>query len=162
MAAPRSSFGTLAGYKLLGNHFLSNDRSLCLLKEYAGSKILLLCLGIYAVVVNPLMEELFWRGVVLNYLDRSKIGSKKFAVAWSSSGYAALHYPIFRLVLFSPWAEILTAGHVLYGVLLCWIYRRSGSIVTTAVTHGLLTDTAFIVVCLELFRHHPEFLNKLP
>jgi len=155
------SAGTLIGYELIGKLLFSNEHALALLKQYGGSTEMLVALGAYTVLVNPVFEELFWRGVILNELDKSKAPFKHFGLCWSSCAYAALHYVIFRMLLSQGWAAVLTLIHVFYGALLAVIYRRTGSILTTILAHGLLTDLAFIVVLLDLFRHYPDFFFKL-
>ncbi|MBZ0187169.1 MAG: CPBP family intramembrane metalloprotease, partial [Candidatus Obscuribacterales bacterium] len=129
-----------------------------LLKELGFSKQLFWPLSIYLIVVNPLLEELFWRGVVLNELDDLKLPVKHFGIIWSSLTYALFHYLIFRLVLFPGFAELGIVMLALFGALLAVVYRKTGSIVTTALTHGLLTDLAAIVLILNLFRRYPGVL----
>ncbi len=145
-------------YEFLGNRMLSNDSVLTLLKDVGFSKSIFWPLSIYAIVVNPLVEELFWRGVVLNELDKLKTPFKHFGLVWSSLAYAAFHYTIFRLVLFPGWAEVGTLMLAVYGAFLAVLYRRSGSIVTISMAHGLLTDMAAIVLLLDLFRRYPGVL----
>lgn len=114
-------------------------------------------ISVYAVVVNPLVEELFWRGIVFNELERwKKVPFKHFALVWSSVAYALFHYLIFRLVLFPVYAEIGIVLLAIYGAMLALIYRKTNSILTTAVAHGLLTDTAAIALMLDLARRYPN------
>jgi len=144
--------GAVIGYELLGTMVLSNENVPVLLREQGISRELFVLFAIYACTVNPLLEELFWRGVVLNALDRSGSRFKYFGITWSSLLYALFHYLIFRLVLYPGWAEIgilLLAG---YGALMAMIYRKTGSIVTTALAHGLLTDLACVLLLLDYFR----------
>lgn len=145
-------------YEVMGSTLLSNDGVMDLLKELGFSKQLFWPLSIYLIVVNPLLEELFWRGVVLNELDDLKLPVKHFGIIWSSLTYALFHYLIFRLVLFPGFAELGIVMLALFGALLAVVYRKTGSIVTTALTHGLLTDLAAIVLILNLFRRYPGVL----
>lgn len=143
-------------YELFGQLLLSNEDVIALLKTLGYSKALFIPLSVYAIVVNPLFEEIYWRGVVLNELDRFKTPFRHFGLIWSSLAYAAFHYLIFRMVLFPVYAEIGTLMLAVYGAFLAIIYRRTGSILTTAIAHGLLTDMAAIALILDLFRHHPD------
>ncbi len=149
---------TIVGFELLGKTLLSDEDTLQLMKRVGWYGQIFWPMSIYAVVVNPVLEELFWRGVVLNELDKLQIPIKNFSLIWSSVAYAAFHYSIFRLVLFPVYAEIGTFGLVLYGALMAFIYRKTGSIVTTAAAHGMLTDMAALALMIDLFRRHPNFL----
>ena len=46
-----------------------------------------------------------------------------------------------------------------YGAFLAIVYRKTGSIVTTALAHGLLTDMAALMLALNLSRHYPGALS---
>lgn len=141
-------------YELMGSMLLSDQGAINLLKEQDYSKQLFLPISLYAIVVNPFFEELFWRGVVFNSLEKTAL-PKQFAIIWSSFAYALFHYWIFRLVLYPGWAEFGTFLLAIYGAILALIYRRTGSIITTAIAHGLLTDTACIALIIDLFRKYP-------
>lgn len=145
-------------YELLGPILLSNDAVLALLIRLGYCKEIFWPLSLYAILVNPLVEELYWRGCVLNKLDAMPHPLKHFGIIWSSFAYAFFHYWIFRLVLFPGFAELATFELALYGIFLALVYRRSGSILTTALTHGLFTDLAVIVLLLDLFRRYPGVL----
>lgn len=143
-------------YEFFGPRLLSNDSVLTLLKDLGYSRGVFIGLGVYTIVVNPLLEEIFWRGIVFNQLDKLRNPPfKHFGIICSSIAYAAFHYLIFRMVLFPGWAEVATLLLAIYGGLLAIIYRRSGSILTTAIAHGLLTDTAVIALCVALFMRYP-------
>jgi membrane protease YdiL (CAAX protease family) len=75
-----------------------------------------------------------------------------FAITLSSLLYALFHYLIFRLVLYPGYAELgilLLAG---FGALMAVLYRRTGSILTTAFAHGILTDLACVVLLFDYAR----------
>jgi membrane protease YdiL (CAAX protease family) len=152
------SAGAVLLYEIGGKKLLSDSTAIDLLKQQGFNKQLFWPLSFYAIVVNPLVEEIFWRGVVLNELEKPKALFKNFPVIWSSFAYALFHYLIFRLVMFPIWAELSTVLLALYGAMLATIYRKTGSILTTAIAHGLLTDMAAIVLILDLFRKHPGIL----
>lgn len=149
------SFAVVA-YELVGSKVLSDEQALSLMKRQGWFGNLFWPISIYAVVVNPVLEELFWRGVVLNALDELKMPIKHFGIIWSSIAYALFHYWIFRLIMFPIYAEIGTICLVFYGAFLAIIYRKSGSIITTAIAHGLLTDLTALTLMLDLFRRHPS------
>jgi len=141
----------VAAYELFGTMVLSNEHVPLLLKEQGISRDLFFFFAFYGTVINPLLEELFWRGVVLNVLEAGS-ANKYFGITCSSILYALFHYLIFRLVLYPGWTELgilMLAG---YGALLALIYRKSGSIITAAMAHGLITDLAVVVLLLDYFR----------
>lgn len=145
-------------YEHFGRSLLSDEHVLELLKQQGLSKNLFWPLSIFAIVLNPILEELFWRGVVLNELNKLKRPFEHFGTIWSTITYAAYHYLIFRLVLFPVWAELGIFLLAVFGAILALVYRRTGSILSTAMVHGLLTDMAVIVLVLDLFRRHPAAL----
>lgn len=148
---------TILLYELMGTILLSDAGAIQLLKEQDYTREIFIPLSLYAIVVNPFFEELFWRAVVFNALDRMVL-PKHFALIWSSFAYALFHYWIFRLVLYPGWAEFGTLLLAIYGAILAIIYRKSGSILTTAIAHGLLTDTACIALIVDLARKYPGAL----
>lgn len=152
VAAVLFSIVAVAGYELIGPLLLSNQRVPVILKEQGINRELYIFFGLYATIVNPFLEELFWRGVVLNELDRVGSRFKYFGITWSSLLYALFHYLIFRLVLYPGWAEVGTLMLAGYGALMAIIYRRTGSIVTPALVHGLLTDLACVVLMIDYCR----------
>jgi membrane protease YdiL (CAAX protease family) len=144
--------GAVSVYETIGGVLLSNEHVPSLMKEYGVTRGSYILFALYATIINPLLEELFWRGVVFNELDRRQFKFKYFAITWSSITYALFHYFVFRLILYPGWAEvgiIMLAG---FGAMLALIYRKTGSILTTALAHGLLTDFAFVVIVIDYFR----------
>jgi membrane protease YdiL (CAAX protease family) len=144
---------TVAAYELFGQWVLRDSHVAELLREQGMTPGNLILFGLYATIVNPLVEEIYWRGIVFNALDR--LPYKHFAIIWSSITYALFHYLIFRLVLFPVCAEIGIVMLALYGGILAVIYRRTGSIFTTAIAHGLWTDLACIALLIDFYRRMP-------
>jgi membrane protease YdiL (CAAX protease family) len=148
------SLFTVIGYEINGQILLSHESVLALIRQQGITGGRFIIFAIYATVVNPVLEELYWRGVVLNRLDSMKVPFKHFGIVWSSFSYALFHYLIFRLVLFPGWAEFGTVLLAVYGALLAVLYRKTGSIVMVAIAHGLLTDTACIVLLIYFFQRY--------
>lgn len=147
---------TICSYEVAGRLVLSDHGVSELLQEQGLSRQNLWMFGLYAILVNPLFEEFYWRGVLLNALDDLKLPLKHFGIVWSSFAYALFHYLILRLVLFPVWAEVGALLLAAYGALLAWIYRRTGSILTTALAHGLLTDLACVALLVDFYRRYPS------
>lgn len=155
VAAVIFSLITLLTYELIGKYLLSNDGAMELLKSQGFNKLMFWPLSLYAIFINPIFEEIYWRGVVLNELERHSTRVKHFALIWSSLAYALFHYLIFRMVLFPGWAELGTLMLAVYGAILAILYRKTGSIIFAALAHGLLTDLACIVLILDLLTRYP-------
>jgi uncharacterized protein len=145
---------TLLLYKYVGDFLLDSNNAMAVLKEHGYRKEIFLGLSIYFVSINPFLEELFWRGVVLNELERIKTPFKNFPLLWSSFSSAVFHYPILRLILHPPGAEIGVLGLTVYGAFLGLVYRRTGSLVVATLAHAYLTDLAAIVLITALFHRY--------
>lgn len=156
IAAVLYSTVAIVGFEILSTIYLSHKDVVSLLNRIGWSHNSFWLLSIYGVIVNPILEELFWRGVILNELDRWKLPFKNFGIIWSSLTYALFHLLIFRLVLFPYYAEIGIAMLAIFGAVLAIIYRKTGSIVTTAFAHGILADTAAVMLMINLARHYPN------
>ena len=150
---------TVLSYETLGKLVLSDRETLELMNRLGWSKANLWTLNIYAVCVNPFVEEFFWRGIVFKKFDQlKKPPFPHFAIIVSSLLYALFHYFIFRLVLFPLAAEIGSLMLAVYGGILAVIYKRTGSVIAAGVAHGLLTDLAAVALIMDLIRKFPGVL----
>lgn len=151
VASALFSSGAVMLYHFAGDYLLDSRATLNLLTGLGLCKQNFLLTSIYFIIANSFLEELFWRGVVLNLLDKIQT-SRYLAIAWSSISYGLFHYFIMRLVLYPGWSEIGAILLMLYGAALSIIYRKTRSIIFTAFSHALLTDLAaivLIVVCVN-------------
>lgn len=148
-----ASFSVIAvyAYTFFGDTVLSSQHAMDMLNEFGYTHELVIPLSVYIVVVNPIMEELFWRGVVLEKLDSFKRG-QYFGIVWSSVFYGALHYPILQQIMYPGWAEFGAINIGVFGVILALVYRRTNSIVMPILVHGLITDLAFVAMMFALFK----------
>jgi hypothetical protein len=84
----------------------------------------------YAVVIAPIHEELFFRGI----LFRSVADRYRFAVGAGGSGLA------FGLIHYVPgpvYGSVLLMGVMVFtGIALAWFYERRGNIVASMVAHA--------------------------
>lgn len=102
--------------------------------EGAGQFLLLLFLG---AVLAPLAEELFYRGMIYP-LARYSLGP-----VWGAIG-AGL---IFGLAHWDFWRAIpLAVG----GIILCYLYEKSGSIWATATAHSIWNGIMTLLVYFSL------------
>jgi len=85
---------------------------------------------VYAVVIAPVHEELFFRGI----LFRSLADRHSFAIGAAGSGLAfgLIHY------VPGPWygSVLLMSVMVFTGVALAWFYERRGNIAASMVAHA--------------------------
>lgn len=142
----------VGAYELFGPKVLSNAHVPLLLQELGIHPETYWYFAFYGTVINPLVEEIFWRGMVFNELDKHSKPFKLFGFVWSSCLYALFHFLIFRLVLYPGYAEFGTLMLAGYGASMAMLYRRTGSIVTVAYAHGVLTDLACVAILIDYFR----------
>lgn len=93
----------------------------------------------YAIVIAPMHEELFFRGILFRGVrDRYGLGAGLVA---SGVGFSLIHY------LDGPWqGTVLLMGVMLFnGIALAWFYERRGNVVSNTVAH-----MAFNVIGLTL------------
>lgn len=151
VASALFSFGTLFTYKHFGATVLSDTHVFELMKTLGYNRDIFTPLCIYIVVVNPALEELFWRGFVMNKLDELCPESPHCGLIWSSFAYGAFHYPIMQLVMYPGWAEFGTVALMVYGAGLGVLYRKTNSVIMPALAHALLTDLSAVLLMLALF-----------
>lgn len=84
---------------------------------------------VYAVVVAPLHEEIFFRGVLFRSV-RDRHGLRMGLLA-SGIGFSLIHY------LEGPWQDTLLLMVVMFfnGIALAWFYDRRGTVVAPLVAH---------------------------
>lgn len=131
---------------------LSDTHVFELMKTLGYTREVFTPLCIYIVVVNPVLEELFWRGFVMNKLDELCPDFPHCGLIWSSFAYGAFHYPIMQLVMYPGWAEFGTIMLMIYGAGLGILYRKTKSVIVPAIAHALLTDLSAVLLMLELFK----------
>jgi membrane protease YdiL (CAAX protease family) len=134
------------GYAVIGRRLLDAGSLLQVLTQRGFQARWLLPLGLYFVPVNALLEELFWRGVVLNELRG--LGGKAWTAGtvWTALTFAAWHWLVIRLLLRPGWSEAAVLGILAAGVFFSWLYRRTGSIVVPILWHSFVFDLAIIII----------------
>ena len=145
------SIGSVYAYEHLGDMVLSSPKVFELMKTVGYNQDIFCPLSIYIVIVNPPLEELFWRGFVMNKLDELCPDFPHCGLIWSSFAYGAFHYPIMQLVMYPGWAEFGTIMLMIYGGVLGVLYRKTKSVLVPALAHALLTDLSAVLLMLALF-----------
>jgi hypothetical protein len=93
--------------------------------------------GLLIVVAAPLSEEIFFRGFLFAGISRS--GGFLVGALVSSAIWGLFHY-----TGSDSWPVVLQLS--IFGVVLCWLYRRTGSIWPTIAVHALNNAIAFTVL----------------
>lgn len=90
------------------------------------------------VVLAPIAEEVFFRGVVFNALLRE--GGRRWAYLGSSALFAVIHLePVAMVPLF------------LLGLALSWVYQRTQNLLAPIVMHATVNGIAVALALLERF-----------
>lgn len=87
--------------------------------------------ALYAIVIAPIHEELFFRGILFRGVrDRYGLGAGLLA---SGLGFSLIHY------LDGPWqGTVLLMGVMFFnGIALAWFYERRGDLVAAIVAHSM-------------------------
>jgi membrane protease YdiL (CAAX protease family) len=101
--------------------------------------------SLYLVVVNSLLEELLWRGFVL---QRLLDGVPRWKAVGISSFFYALYHLILGVVMFGwAWGTLITVLVFATGVLWAWLKGQFPSVYATWISH-LLADLGLILVLL--------------
>jgi membrane protease YdiL (CAAX protease family) len=91
------------------------------------------------VVLAPIAEEVFFRGVVFNALLREG-GGRRWAYLGSSALFAVIHLELIAILpLF------------LLGLALSWVYQRTRNLLAPIAMHATLNGIAVAVVLLDRF-----------
>ncbi|MEO8025300.1 MAG: type II CAAX endopeptidase family protein [Bryobacteraceae bacterium] len=104
--------------------------------------------GVFAVILGPLAEELVFRGFVLPILARS-VGPI-IGVAVTALAFALLHGPQYSW----SWQHILLVGSA--GGVFGWIRLRTGSTFAAFLTHATYNMTFFAAFLLQNRNAFPE------
>jgi membrane protease YdiL (CAAX protease family) len=106
------------------------------MKELLRDRVSLILVGIFAITVGPLCEELMFRGFLLPLLAQS-LGAA-LGVLLTSFGFAALHGPQYAW----SWQHIVLITFA--GAVFGWVRLRTGSTAAATVMHAGYNLTFFI------------------
>lgn len=90
------------------------------------------------VILAPIAEEIFFRGVVFNALLRE--GGRRWAYLGSSALFALIHVSLVALVPI-----------FLLGLALAWIYRRTGNLLAPMAMHATVNGISVTLALLVRF-----------
>jgi membrane protease YdiL (CAAX protease family) len=140
------SLYTYVAFHLLGPYLFNKQRALESLTYRGFQPYWLVPLSIYFVTVNPLVEELFWRGVVLNELSDKDTKTFSMPVLWTNLLFAAWHVLVIRLFVAPSFMYMAFCTVMAVGIFLSYLYRRKNSLVLPALWHGLVFDLAVVII----------------
>jgi membrane protease YdiL (CAAX protease family) len=130
----------------IGNFVLERQHALTAMSMRGFQISWLVPLSIYFFTVNPVVEELFWRGVVLNDLCEGESRMLSLPYIWTNVSFAAWHWLVVRLFVSPMFIPLAIAIVAAVGFFLSWLYRRTGSVILPMLWHGLVFDMAVIVL----------------
>lgn len=91
------------------------------------------------VLINPFLEEYFWRGFVFREFNNYSGGY------WTGILFA-VHHTIMILSWFNWWQLIIIAIFLaVIGVIFNWVYKKTGSIYTTWIIH-VIADLVIVTI----------------
>ncbi len=90
------------------------------------------------VVLAPIAEELFFRGVVFNAFLRER--GPRLAYLGSAALFAVIHLSIVALLPI-----------FLLGLALAWVYHRAGSLIAPIVMHAVVNGLSVTIALLVRF-----------
>lgn len=137
-------------YKFTGSLIVDKDNVLEVMTSRGYKATWLLPLSVYFIIINATLEELFWRGVILNELKFVDRSWRIFGYAWTAVTFAAWHYLVIRLLVRPVWAELVILSLIIMGLFCSWIYEKSGSILLPILWHAFVFDLVVIVVFAAL------------
>lgn len=96
----------------------------------------ILPMAVSAIVIAPLVEEIFFRGFIFSTLNQ-RISTPAAAIL-SGLFFGAIHFSLAQTITLS-----------IFGVVQCYLYRRTGSILYPILLHTIFNANAF--ACIILF-----------
>jgi len=141
-----STILAIAAYEMTGAIIVDKKHVLQVLTLRGFQATYLFPLAVYFVIVNAVLEELFWRGVILNELDLVGAKWRRAGYLWTACAFAAWHWLVLRALIKPGWAEIAVCGVLIMGVLSSWLYRRTNSIIVPIIWHAFVFDFAIIAM----------------
>lgn len=139
-------------YSAYGHILIDKETALTSLHERGYQPGWFLPMSAYFLIVNPVIEELFWRGVVLNELEGENFRLFALSSVWTNCAFAAWHFLVVRLFVRPTFVPLAVLIVVAVGFYLSWLYRKTGSVLVPALWHSLVFDLA-VVVMLYLVVH---------
>lgn len=133
-----ASYGIFFAFAAAYGLIVQTDSEQQVLQDIAAEQdtAILIAQGILVIVVAPITEELFFRGFVFG-------GLRGRMTLWPAAIISGIFFGSIHLIGGS-WEVIPPLA--VFGVLLAWLYERTGSLGPPMMMHALQNSIAFIVV----------------
>ncbi|MBP1744807.1 MAG: hypothetical protein H6Q58_1785 [Firmicutes bacterium] len=105
-------------------------------------------IGIYIIIGNSFLEELFFRGFI--FLNLFKQGHRKLAYIYSSALFGIYHLAMLNTWISPLLLGLAVTGLTIIGLVFDWLDSRSGNIVNSWIVH-MLADCALIIIGMNMF-----------
>lgn len=112
------------------------------------SRMNYLLIGAYVILINSLLEEVFFRGFLFGQLTRA--GNRTYAYLFSSFLFALYHISIFQTWFSWPLMLLALFGLMIGGLIFCWLNRHELKITYSWIAH-VFADIAIIWIGYTLF-----------
>jgi len=98
----------------------------------------------YFIVVNPMVEELFWRGLV--YRELTYVTEPKIALLLSSFFFGFWHWVMIQHFFVPFWVPWITLVIMMGGFIFGALYQRTGTLMGPIVVHALGADLPIVII----------------
>ncbi|PZE21032.1 CPBP family intramembrane metalloprotease [Paenibacillus xerothermodurans] len=132
--------GTLS---LLQEQFFDQDELRALLLEWHFSGAYVIALATVLIVINPFLEEIYWRGYMLSKLRRT-MGIMN-AILITSICYSLYHLFLLVPMFHWPFNVLAVIPVFIAGVFWGWLRHKSDSLLGSIVSH-ILADVGIMLV----------------
>lgn len=106
-------------------------------------------LASYFVLINPIVEELFWRGLVYQKL-KVELGLWR-GLMLSSLLFGAWHWVIIQHFFVPKWQLFITAGIVIAGITFGRVAEQTKTLGASIIIHSLGADLPIMLILLDCF-----------
>lgn len=106
-------------------------------------------LSIYFVIMNPVIEECFWRGLIQDGFQQHYSPSKALFI--TSFFFGAWHYVVISQFFTPLWSVLVTVLVMFGGGIFGILYQNSRSLWPSILVHGLGADLAIILMTEQLY-----------
>lgn len=110
---------------------LQNEKAKAVEESFAFFPLLVAFVG--AVIISPIYEEIFYRGIMLSVLNR--IASERVALFLQALFFTLAHLPNWNILLLT----------IINGYLFAHAYRKTGSVFAAAFVHGMVNLLIYLV-----------------
>lgn len=108
--------------------------------------------GLYFIIVNPLLEEVFWRSFIYN--EWKRFVSTRTARIISSICFGAWHWVIVQHFCPPVWAIFLASAVALGGYFFARAYDETKTLAAPIIMHAIGADLPLFLIVLSLLQGH--------